>query len=120
MTTPLKASIYSPSADGTDGKYDIQHQIAADGSYYIKLTQANEVDLVRVTGTFATSGINALITPAAGLTLNGRTLRTASAAVVYDLTGKAVGRTSATGMLTMEPGVYVVKTAEGTSKIVVR
>lgn len=120
LATPLKASIYSPSADGTDGKYVIQHQIAADGCYYIKLTQANEGDQVRVTGTFATSGINAVKNSATGLMLKGRTLCSASAAVVYDLTGKAVGSTSAAGMLTMEPGVYVVKTAEGTSKIVVR
>ena len=117
---PLKASIYSPTADGTDGKYVIQHQIEAAGKYYVKLTQANEGDQVRVTGTFATSGINALKNVAAGLSLNGRTLRTASAATVYDLTGKAVGRTAAAGTLTMEQGVYVVKTAEGASKIVVR
>ena len=120
LATPLKASIYSPTADGTDGKYVIQHQIETASHYYIKLTQANEGDQVRVTGTFYNSGINAQITPAAGLTLNGRTLRTASPATVYDLTGKCVGRTAAAGTLTMEQGIYVVKTAEGTSKIAVR
>ena len=120
LATPLKASIYSPTADGTDGKYVIQHQIETASHYYIKLTQANEGDQVRVTGTFDNSGINALITPAAGLTLNGRTLRTASPATVYDLTGKCVGRTAAAGTLTMEQGIYVVKTAEGTSKVAVK
>ena len=121
FSAPLKTSTYVPTADGTDGKYVIQHQVTGEGLYYVKLTQANEGDQVRVSSSFATSGINALSNSAAtGLILDGRTLRTASAATVYDLSGKAVARTATAGTLEVERGVYVVKTEKGTAKIVVR
>jgi hypothetical protein len=105
-----------------NGLYELRYNINEEARYYLRFTFSWDETCVLVEGSIATE-IDTL--PVAGeksISLNGRTLQSATTATVYDMSGKVVGRLGGNAMqgITLERGVYVVKTAGETLKVLVK
>ncbi len=105
-----------------NGLYELRYNISEEARYYLRFTFSWDETCVLVEGSIAT-GIDTL--PVAGeksISLSGRTLQSATTATVYDMSGKVVGRLggNAAQGITLDRGVYVVKTAGETLKVLVK
>lgn len=118
----LTSSDYVSNADMTDGVYRLGYNVSAAGRYYVKLTNSMEGTLVNVTGSTVT-GIDQLPTAdEVAVQLNGGLLTVNAPAAVYAVSGQLVGTLngSADRGLTLARGVYIVKTAGATYKVLVK
>ena len=105
---------------GSD-KYILKYNIAEENRYYVKITWSNDTP-VNVTANIAVGIQSTATSGASNITLNGRTIQGTTPATVYDMSGKVVGRLDgkvAQG-ITLDRGVYVVKTAGETLKVLVK
>ena len=118
----LTASDYYHDSELGDGKYRLRYSVSTAGRYYLKLKYSEEGTLVNVSGATPV-GIDRL--PAEGeavVQLHGHTLTAAAPAAVYAVSGQLVGllKGKAESGLVLERGLYIVKTAGATHKVLVK
>lgn len=117
-SSPLTKSNIDLASD----KYVLKYNVTNEDRFYFKVSYANEGTPITVSGVIATE-ISSLPTDGkATVTLNGRTLNVNAAATVYDMSGKVVSKLNGAQCsgVVLERGAYVVKTAEGSLKVLVK
>ncbi len=105
-----------------DGKYRLRYNVSTAGRYYLKFNYSEEGTLVNVTGATTVGIDNALAEGRNVVKLTGNTLSASVPASVYAVSGQLVGVLSgnADGGLVLARGLYIVKTAGATQKVLVK